>query len=60
MAGELGSIIEGDGPAQRWRHGAEQLDEMTGDAISLLAGQPDREQEAGFALMHGQDRLTVF
>jgi hypothetical protein len=59
MAGELGAVIEGDGLTQRWRHGAEQLEEMTSDAICLLAGQPYREQEAGLTLMHGQNRLTV-
>jgi hypothetical protein len=60
MTGELGAVIEGDGAAQLWRHGAEQFDEMPSDAVRLLAGQPDREQEAGLALMHGQDRLAVF
>src|SRR5271170_1954682 len=33
---------------------------MTGDAIGSFAGQPDREQKTGLALMHGEDRLTVF
>jgi hypothetical protein len=42
------------------RHDAEQIDEMAGDAVGRLAGQPDRQQEPGFALMHGQDRLTIF
>jgi hypothetical protein len=60
MAGELGAIIEGDGPAQRWRHGAEQLDEMPSDAVCLLVCQSDREQEARLTLMHGQNRLPVF
>jgi len=60
MAGELGAVVEGDGLTQRRRHGAEQIDEMTSDAVRRLAGEPDRQQEAGLTLMHGQDRLTVF
>ena len=60
MAGKLGAVVEGDGLAQRRRHGAKQIDQMTGDAVGGLAGEPDRQQQAGFALMHGQDGLTVF
>jgi hypothetical protein len=60
VAGELGAVVEGDGLTQLLRHGAEQLDEMAGDAIGSLAGQPDRQQQTGFALMHGQDGLAVF
>jgi hypothetical protein len=60
MAGELGTVVESNGPAQRLRHGAEQIDEMTSDALRRLAGEPDCQQEAGLTLMHGQDRLAVF
>jgi len=44
MAGKLGAVVEGDGLTQLLRHGAKQLDEMAGDAISSLAGQSDRQQ----------------
>jgi len=60
MACEFGTIVEGDGLTQRLRHNAKQSDEMTSDAVRRLTGQPDRQQETGLALMHGQDRLTVF
>src|SRR5215218_6913765 len=33
---------------------------MPGHAISHLVGQSDGKQQARFAFMHGQDRLTVF
>jgi hypothetical protein len=36
MAGELGAVVEGDGLTQLLRHGAEQPDEMAGDAIGSL------------------------
>jgi hypothetical protein len=60
MASELGAVVEGDGLTQRLRYGAKQIEEMTSDAVCRLAGQADCQQEAGLALMHGQDRLTVF
>jgi hypothetical protein len=60
MAGELGAVVESNGLAEALRHGAKQLDEMTGDAIGGLAGQPDCQQQAGLALMQGQDGLAVF
>jgi hypothetical protein len=60
MAGELGSIVEGDGLAQRLRQDTKQAEEMTSDAVRGLVGEPDCQQEAGLALVHGQDRLTVF
>ena len=60
MAGELGAVVEGDGLPERLRHGAEQVDEMAGDAAGRLAGEPDCQQETGLALMHGEYGLTVF
>ena len=60
MAGEFGAVVEGDGLTQLLGQSAEQIEEMTGNAVSGLAGQPDRQQEAGLALVHGQDGLTVF
>jgi hypothetical protein len=60
MPGKLGSVVEGDGLAQRLRYDAKQVDEMARDPVGSLAGQPDRQQETRLALMHGQDRLTVF
>jgi hypothetical protein len=53
MACELGAIVEGDGLTQRLRHDTKQSDEVTSDAVRRLAGQPDRQQETGLALMHG-------
>ena len=60
MTRELSAIVEGDGLTKWLRQAAEQIEEMTGDAIGSFAGQPDREQETGLALVHGEDRLTVF
>jgi hypothetical protein len=60
VASELGAIVEGDGLTERLRQTGEQIEEMSGDAVRCLAGQSDRQQEAGLALMHGQDRLAVF
>jgi hypothetical protein len=42
------------------RHGAKQIDEMASDPMGRLVGQSDCEQQTGFALVHGQDRLAVF
>ena len=53
VASELGTIVEGDGLPEWLRHGAKQIDEMTSDPVGGLVGQPDRQQEAGFALVHG-------
>jgi hypothetical protein len=59
MASKLGTVVEGNGLTLRWRHDA--IDEIAGDAVGSLADQPpDGQQKAGLALMHGQDRLTVF
>jgi hypothetical protein len=60
VASELGAIVEGDGLSEWLWHGAKQIDEMASDPVGGLVGQPDRQQEAGFALVHGQNRLTVF
>ena len=47
MAGKLGAVVEGDDVAQRRRHGGEHVDQMTGDVVGGLAGEPDRQQQAG-------------
>ncbi|MHC2338437.1 hypothetical protein ACVIW0_007726 [Bradyrhizobium sp. USDA 4454] len=60
VTGELGAIVEGNGLAQAFRQGSKQADEMAGDTARELAGDADAEQQARGALMHGQDRLTVF
>src|ERR1043166_8164657 len=60
VAGELGSVIEGDGMAQRLGHSSEQPEEMAGDTFGGLAGEADGEQQARGALMYGQDCLAVF
>jgi hypothetical protein len=60
MTRELSAVVEGDGLTKWLRQAAEQIEEMTSDAIGSFAGQPDREQETGLALVHGEDRLTVF
>jgi hypothetical protein len=60
VRGELGAIVEGDGVAQRLWQGFEQAHEMAGDTGSDFAFDGDCEQEAGSALVHGRDRLTVF
>ena len=59
VARELGAIIEGDGLAQlRW-HALEQPDEMASNAVGGFVRRSRRQQQAGLALMHGQDRLTI-
>jgi hypothetical protein len=60
MASELGAVVECDGLAQLLRHDTEQPDEVAGNAVGRLAGEADRQQQTGFALMHGEDRLTIF
>jgi hypothetical protein len=60
VACELSTVVEGDALTERLRQVAEEIDEMAGNAFCGLAGQADREQETGLALVHGQDRLAVF
>jgi hypothetical protein len=60
MAGKLGAVVEGDGLAERLRYRAEQIEQVAGDTVCRLAGEPDREQQTGLAFMHGQDSLAVF
>jgi hypothetical protein len=57
---ELGAVVEGDGLADRLWQDLEQAYEMVSDAGGELACEGDAEQQAGGALMHGQDLLTVF
>jgi len=60
MAGELGTVVECDGLAQWFGHGAEQPDEVACHALGRLADEADRQQQTGLAFMHGEDRLAVF
>jgi len=60
VACELGTVVEGDGLAQRLREAAEQPEEMAGNAVGHFVGQSDGKQQARLAFVHGQDRLTVF
>ena len=60
VTSKLGAVIEGHGLAERLWQAGEQVEEMTGNAMGRLAGQADRQQEAGLALVHGEDRLAVF
>jgi len=41
MAGELGTIVEGDGLAQCIRQGSEQMNEMASDTSGGLTGKAD-------------------
>jgi hypothetical protein len=59
VTGELGAVIEGDGLPQWSGQCAEQAQEMVSDELRGFAGQANGEQQAGLALMHGQDSLAV-
>jgi len=59
VAGKLGAIVEGDGPAQRGRQRCEQADQMPCDRIGGLVGTPDGKHEPGGAFMHREDGLTI-
>jgi hypothetical protein len=60
VTSELRAVVECDGLAQLFGHDAEQPDEVAGNAMGRLAGEADRQQQTGLALMHGEDRLTIF
>jgi hypothetical protein len=60
VACELSAIVEGDGLPEWLRQTAKQIEKMASDPVSGFVRQPDREQQAGLALVHGQDRLAVF
>lgn len=60
VTGELGAVVEGDGPPQRPWQGFEQAHKVACDTGGELAFETDADQEAGGALVDGQDRLTVF
>ena len=57
---KLGAVVEGDGLTQALWQDREQANEMASDATRNFAGEADAEQQARGALMHGQDRLTIF
>ncbi|MHC2332441.1 hypothetical protein ACVIW0_001730 [Bradyrhizobium sp. USDA 4454] len=57
---ELGTVVEGDGLAHLLWQRLEQTHEIACDTGSELAWEADAEQQAGGALVHGQDLLTVF
>jgi len=59
MACELGSVVEGYGSAQLSRQTGEEGKEMLGDRLGSLGGRPGGKEEAGLALMDGEDRLAV-
>ena len=59
MACELGAIVEGHGPAHFWRQGLEYCGDKFGDTICVFAFWPGDEDEAGLALVNGEDRLSV-
>ena len=60
VTGELGTVVEGDGLAQALWNAGEQANELARDAASDLAGEADAEQQTRRALVHGENRLTVF
>ena len=59
MARELHTIIEGDGPAQFWRDGCEQVLEQLGDAVGGFAVWPCGEDDARGSFVDGEDELSV-
>ena len=52
MAGELGAVVEGDGPAPLGREGSQQLGDGIGHALGVLGGQGTGEQQAGVAFLN--------
>ena len=60
MAGELGSVIEGEGSPQRRRQIGQHIDELSGNKIGGLAGWANSKQQARVTLVHGEHRLSVF
>jgi hypothetical protein len=60
MSCKLGAVVEGDAFAQLRRQWFEQPDEMSCDSIGGFVGRSGSEDDPGFALVHGQDRLAIF
>ena len=59
MAGELGAVVEGDGPAPLGREGSQQLGDGIGHALGVLGGQGTGEQQAGVAFLEGEQGLAL-
>ncbi len=59
MRGEFGAVIEGDGLAPGGGQRGEQRGQPVGDGGGGLAGEPGGEEQAGVALMEGQNDLAV-
>ena len=55
VAGELGAVVEGEGLAPRGGKGAQQALQGSCRGVGSLAPLADRHQEAGGALVEGQD-----
>lgn len=56
---ELGAVVEGGGSAQIWRQWREPSGELIGDICGGFVGLARGEENAGAALMGGQDDLAV-
>lgn len=59
MEGELSAIIEGDGLTPCRGEGSQQLTHGVGDGAGSLARGSESYQEAGVALVEGQDCLSI-
>ena len=59
VAGELGTIVEGDRLPPGGGQGPQQSGEGGGNRGGRFAGGPDGEQQAGVAFMYGQHRLAI-
>src|SRR4051812_1764766 len=59
VAGELGSVVEGDGLAHGRGQRGEQLGDGFGDGACGLSGGLDGEEDAGGSLVQGEDGLAV-
>ena len=55
VPGELGAVVEGEGLAPRRGKGTQQALQGSGGGVGSLALLADRHQEAGGALVEGQD-----
>ena len=60
MAGKFAAIVEGNGGAQRLGQGCEEGDELAGDAICGLVGDPLDDGVAGAALMEDEQGSIGF
>jgi hypothetical protein len=60
MVGELGAVVEGDGPPQRLGQACEQPLELARDRLGGFAVRPCGEQDARLSFVHGEHGLAVF